>query len=419
LLTKLENQVIQIAVFGMVSRGKSSVLNALLGQNPTTEKTAAPFATGPLHGVTRQSQRAVWQPAGTELAALQTVLPNLGKSQLELIDTPGIDEVKGETRERLAQEVARHADLILFVVAGDITKVEFNALSELRKLGKPMLLVFNKIDQYPQADRQAIYEKIRDDRVKELLSPNEIVMAAAAPRIAKAIQRPDGTVGAELVPGPPQIDELKLKILELLQREGKALVALNTMLFADEVNQQLVQRKMQIRDDSANQMIWKAVIAKALATALNPVTVVDVFSSMVIDVALIVSLSKLYGITMTQTGAMNLLKNIALAMGGVGASELLANLGLSSLKGLLSLAAPATAGGSLISYTPVAIAQAGVAGFSTYGIGQVVKQYLANGAAWGPQGPKTVVRQILDSLDQTHILNRIKTELREKLKITG
>jgi GTPase len=419
MLAKLENQVVHIAVFGMVSRGKSSVLNALLGHQPGQHP--APFATGPLHGVTRQSQRATWQPGNASEngdGLLRASLPSLGQSRLELIDTPGIDEVDGETREHLAQQVAHQADLILFVVAGDITKVEFAALSELRQAGKPILLVFNKIDQYPLADRQAIYEKIRDERVKELLSADEIVMAAAAPLVARAIQRPDGTIGAELVPGPPQIDDLKLKILEILHRQGKALVALNTMLYADTVNDQLVQRKMQIREQSANQIIWKAVMAKALATALNPVTVVDIFSSVVIDVSLIISLSKLYGIPMTHQGAVKLLKKIALAMGGIGASELLTNLGLSSLKGLLTLAAPATGGSSLMPYLPVAIAQAGVAGVSTYGIGQVVKQYLANGAAWGPLGPKTVVHQILDSLDQDHILNRIKTELRSKLQVT-
>ncbi|NEP51043.1 MAG: GTP-binding protein, partial [Moorea sp. SIO3C2] len=44
LLQKLENTCIQIAAFGMVGRGKSSVLNALVGQ-PV-------FETGALHGVT-------------------------------------------------------------------------------------------------------------------------------------------------------------------------------------------------------------------------------------------------------------------------------------------------------------------------------------------------------------------------------
>ena len=51
----------------------------------------------------------------------------------------------------------------------------------------------------------------------------------------------------QLRKGKPQVEELKLKILEILHREGKALVALNTMLYADEVNDQLVQRKLKLR----------------------------------------------------------------------------------------------------------------------------------------------------------------------------
>ena len=118
---------------------------------------------------------------------------------------------------------------------------------------------------------------------------------------------------------------------------------------------------------------------------------------------------------MTQSGAVQLLKNIALSMGGISASELLANLGLSSVKGLLGLTVPATGGLSLAPYLSVAIAQGGVAGVSSYAIGQVTKTYLANGASWGEESPKVVVQKILDSLDEKSILNRLKSELRAKL----
>lgn len=409
MLVNLERRVVQIAVFGLVGRGKSSLLNALSGQ--------AVFETGPLHGVTRTATRTSWSISQETIGngCLKVTLPGLGESQVQLIDTPGLDEVNGETRTTLAEEVARQADLILFVIAGDMTKVEHQALSQLREAGKPILLVFNKIDQYPQVDRIAIYQKIRDERVRQLLSPDEIVMAAASPLVKTAIRRADGSVVAQLRPSPPQVDELKLKILEILHREGKALVALNTMLYADNVNEQLVQRKLEIRDNSAKALIWRAVMTKAVAIALNPVTVVDILSGVVIDVALILSLSKLYGIPMTQAGAVGLLQKIAISMGGISASELLATLGLSSLKGLLGLAAPATSGASLGPYLSVALTQAGVAGVSSYGIGQVTKAYLANGASWGPDGPKAVVSRILATLDETSILNRIKDELRTKL----
>ena len=413
LLDKLEHSCIQIAAFGMVGRGKSSVLNALLGE-PV-------FETGALHGVTRSSHSANWQLSQEALGdsgqdILKVALPSsMGNSQIQLIDTPGIDEVDGETREALAHQVARQVDLILFMIAGDMTKVEFDALSQLREVGKPMLLVFNKIDQYPEADRQEIYRKIRDERVKQLLSPEEIVMVAASPLVAQAVRRADGTMNVQRRPGKPQVDELKLKILEILHREGKSLVALNSMLYADDVNERVVSRKMAIREESANQIIWKATITKAVAIALNPLTVVDVLTATIVDVVMILTLSRLYGISMTQQGAVGLLQKIAIGMGGIGASELLVSLGLGSLKSLLGLSAPATGGISLAPYVSVALTQAGVAGVSSYAIGQVTKSYLANGASWGPDGPKAVVTRILSSLDETSILNRIKGELEAKL----
>ena len=411
MLDKLEQSVVQIAAFGMVGRGKSSVLNALVGQDI--------FPTGALHGVTRTIDTANWKLTPEQIADTAQNLQRLtitGKGgEIQLLDTPGIDEVNGEAREALACDLARRVDLILFIVSGDVTQVEYRALSKLREAGKPMFLVFNKIDQYPETDRLAIYQKIKEERVKELISPDEILMVAASPIEVRGVKDKAGKLKVQRVRGDSQVESLKLKILELLDREGKSLIALNSMLFADVVNEQLLERKLAIRDRAANELINKGMMVKAMTIALNPVTAIDLFSGAVIDVGIILSLSRLYGINMTQSGAVQLLKNIALGMGGISASELVATLGLSSVKGLLGLSIPATGGLSLAPYLSVAIAQGGVAGVSSYAIGQVTKTYLANGASWGEQSPKVVVQKILDSLDEKSILNRIKSELRAKL----
>jgi GTPase len=409
---KLEQQTVQIAVFGMVGRGKSSLLNALLGQ-PI-------FETGAVHGVTQSVQGATWTVersaiAGSHQDILTVALPGTGRSRIELLDTPGIDEIGGEAREQLAQQVARHADLILFVVAGDMTQVEYQALAQLRAANKPMLLVFNKIDQYPPGDRHSIYETIRDQRVRDLLSPDEIVMTSAAPIVTQAWRSPEGTLTITHEPGLPDITALKLKILDILNRDGTALVALNTLLYADDVNTQVVQRKLDIRDRSAEDMIWNAAMAKAIAVAVNPMTALDMLGGAIVDISMIIILSRLYGLPMTEQGAAKLLQHIAVGMGGITASELLTTFGLSSLKGLLTLAAPVTGGLSLGPYVPVAIAQATVAGVSSYSIGQVTKTYLANGAMWGSGGPKAVVQEILADLDDESILNRIKADLQTRL----
>jgi len=412
---KLDQAIVQIAVFGLVGRGKSSLLNALAG--------APVFETGPTHGVTQTVQSAEWQVEkeafGDRATIHRVALPGAGQSRIELIDTPGLDEVNGAERERLARQIAATADLILFVIAGDITRVEFEALAQLREASKPMLLVFNKVDQYPEVDRQTIYTTLVDERLRELISPDEVVMASAAPLVAIAKPQADGRLRPTLQRGAPQVESLKLKILEILQQEGLALVALNTLLYADELNATIVQKKLAIREQAANEIIWRSVMTKAIAVALNPVTVLDVLTGAIVDVAMIVTLSRLYGLPMTQAGAIQLLRSIALELGGISASELMVTLGLSSLKGLLGISAPATGGLSLAPYTSVAMTQAAVVGVATYGIGLVTKQYLANGATWGAEGPKPVVSRILDNLDEASILNRIKAELAQKLQSKG
>lgn len=418
LVSKLENTVVHIAVFGLVGRGKSSILNALLGQDL--------FATGPTHGVTQQVESSRWQVSREALGDKQTdpdlvrvSLKSLGNSRIELIDTPGLDEVAGAAREALAQQVARQVDLILFVIAGDLTRVEYEALQSLREASKPILLVFNKVDQFPETDRQAIYEMLRDQRLRDLISPEEIVMTAAAPLVARATEQADGQLVPQLRRGTPQVQALKLKILDILHREGKALIALNTLIYAHEANEQIVERKRQICDRIADDTIWNGVMIGAMAVALNPITLADLVSGAVIDVALIVTLSRLYGLPMTQQGALRLLQQIALGLGGLSISEFLITFGLSSLKGLMGVSAVATGGLALAPYLPIALTQAAVVGVSTYSIGQVTKAYLANGAAWGPAGPRALVTQILESLDQDSILSRIKDDLRTRLDLRG
>ena len=166
LTKKLDETTIEIAAFGMVSRGKSSVLNALLGRDV--------FEVGATHGTTDRRSAQRWEQGARGPVGLD-------QARLILVDTPGIDEVGGEVRETLAREVARTADLILFIVSSDMQRREVEALSELRSHQKPILLVFNQIDRYPEADRESIHAKLEDERVKGLIHPEDIVLTAARP----------------------------------------------------------------------------------------------------------------------------------------------------------------------------------------------------------------------------------------------
>lgn len=398
-LQKLDQGVICIAAFGLVSRGKSAVLNALLGQKI--------LQSGPLHGVTQWPRSVRWMPD-----------PN-GKIQIELIDTPGLDEIEGEARAKMARDVARQADLILFIVAGDITRTEYQALCELRQAQKPIILVFNKIDLYPDQDRQAIYRNLQklgagsstSRRLQELLSPNEIVMVAAEPApIELRVEWPDGSVTHEWESPPPQIDELKEKIVSILNREGRSLLALNALVQARDAEENIARKTLELRDKEAEDLIWKFTKYKALAVGLNPIAVLDVLGGTVADLALIRELARLYNLPMTSYQAGKLLQKILFSSGGL----LLGELGSSILFGIGKSAAAVASGENPINFTAyggAAIAQAGIAGYGIYAVGKAAKVYLERGCTWGELGPNTVIQEILSQVERNTILYRLRQEL--------
>ncbi len=405
LTTKLDLNTIEIAAFGMVSRGKSSVLNALLGQEV--------FKVGTTHGTTAVRSQQRWEQATLDR-------PGLEGAKLVLIDTPGIDEVGGEVRETLARDVARHADLILFVVSSDMQRVEIEALSRLREAQKPIILVFNQIDRYPDTDRDQIYAKIKDERVRSLIQPADVVMTAARPDPYRVkIQLPNGTTTIQWERPAPVIEPLKLRILDVLEREGKALVALNTLLLAGDLHEEIVAHKIRIRDDAANRTIWNFSLAKGAAVALNPIPVADMAGGLAVDVAMIVTLSKVYGIPLTRRTASGLVKDMMLALGTLGAVEVLVRLVASgvksSLAGLTVLTGGLAVPLSALGYGAIGLAQGGTAAMTSYVLGHSAKIYLQQGCQWGPRGIKTVVHQILTEAQADSVVDRLREDLKRRV----
>lgn len=427
---KLDHNVIRIATFGLVSRGKSAVLNALLGQKI--------LQTGPLNGVTQWPRSVRWT-----IPSIPTA-DGTEKIQVELIDTPGLDEVGGEVRGEMAKQVTRQADLILFVVAGDITRTEYQALCELQTAQKPLILVFNKIDLYPELDRKAIYQSLQalgnseqlaaeavtdkedlddvDDRQNNIPAPKstakppakiakslEIVMVAAEPApVQVRVEWSDGSVTHEWESPPPQIDELKHTILTILNREGRSLLALNALVEARDAEANLAHQILKLRQTEAEDLIWQFAKYKALAVGLNPIAFVDVMGATVADLALIRSLSRLYGLPMTGYEAGKLWQTIFSSAGGV----LLGELGSSFLLGFGKSAAAAAPHIGFSTFAGVAVTQASLAAYGTYAVGRAAQVYLERGCTWGPLGQDTVIQEILATIERNTIIDRLQQEFK-------
>lgn len=413
-LNKLENNIVRIAVFGLVSRGKSAVLNALIGQKV--------LPTGPLNGVTQEPRSLFWVPGweGTGGGSSLSVFAANDRMQIELIDTPGLDEIDGQTRAKMAREISRQSDLILFIVSGDITRTEYQALCELRQAQKPLLLVFNKIDLYPDQTRQAIYENLQrlaaqtqtGDSLQQLLSANEIVLVAADPAPFQVrVEHPDGSVSFEWEAPALQIDSLKQKILDILNREGRILLALNALFQARDAELTLANKILELRDAEAEALIWKFVRYKAIAVAINPIAVLDMFGGFVSDLAMIRALSELYGLPVTRHEAGALWKTILLSSSGLLVSELGSGLVLGLGKSAAVAGAGVDSASSFSVYAGTAAFQAGIAGYGTYAVGRAIQQYLERGCSWGPQGASTVIEEILGQLEPNMIIFRLRQEL--------
>ncbi len=391
-LTKLEQNAVRIAVFGLVSRGKSAVLNALVGQNT--------LVTSPINGETKYPQSVRWVMNA--------------ETQIELIDTPGLDEIEGQGRATMAQEVAQQADLILFVVAGDLTRTEYEALRELRREHKPLILVFNKIDLYPDVDRVRIYQQLQqwagneglDRELQALISLDEVVMVAADPApFPVRTEWPDGRVTETWETPPPQIEPLRAKILDLLRREGRSLLALNALVQARQATQTLVSKTIASRAAEAEALIWQYAKWKAVVVRLNPIALLDVVGGAVTDLALIRSLAKLYGLPMTSFAAEKLWRKILFSSGTL----LLAEFGSSAVLGVGKSASLVDA--SLWgTWTTTALLQGGLAGYGSYVVGKVAQHYLEQGCTWGDRGPNTVIRTILNQVDRQTIIDRLRRD---------
>jgi len=384
MLTKLEQGHLHVAVFGRVSVGKSSVLNALLGREA--------FSVSILHGETTKSSMKEWQ--------------EIDAGGIYLIDTPGINEIDGEERERLAHEVASRADLLLFVVDSDLTEVELLALKSVAETKRPIILVVNKSDQYNESELLQLRSIIRE-RVAGLIAPENIVFAAASPTKQTIIMVDDeGNETETTRQRPIDIINLKSRLWDIIEAEGKTLSALNASLFAGNLSEQVGQRILQTRQEIGGKTIKMYCVGKGVAVALNPIPIVDLVAAATIDVGMVIHLSKIYGLEMSKTEAGDLIKTIAAQMILLYGAFWVVHVASSALKiGTVGLSTVITAA-----------TQGAIAWYSTLIIGRVTETYLAKGKSWGEIGPKLAVQDILDSLDRDSVMSEAKEEIMRYLK---
>lgn len=227
----------------------------------------------------------------------------------------------GLVAEMTALQQAIAADLILFLVTGDMTESEYQAVQRL-SAQKRTVLVFNKQDQYPPAERQTILNQLQM-RSMSLLQGGDVVAVAAAPNPLKVRQhQADGTVKEWLEDQAPALDRLTQRLEQILQQESQQLVLASSLTSAVALKSQAKTTLNDVRKVRALPIVEQCQWLAAGSAFASPLPSLDVLATAAVNVQMILDLGTLYRQKISFQQAQKLAATLGTVMLKLGLVEL-------------------------------------------------------------------------------------------------
>jgi small GTP-binding protein len=373
-----------VVIFGTGSAGKTSLINALLGQHVGR--------TEPVMGTTRQGEVFTQRIEGVE-------------GTVSLTDTPGLSEIGagGAVREAEARDLAARADLLLFVVDHDLVRSEYEPLSALARQGKRSIVVLNKQDRLVENDRDAILDKLRE-RLAGIVAPEDVVAIAASPRpLPVRLKNADGTVETILEYQEPDIAPLQDRIAAVLAGEGDTLRAGNLLLRAHLLGQRAKAQVGTERDRMAQGVIDKFQWVTAGAVFANPLPALDLMAAGAVQFQMISELAAVYGVEITGSHV---------KMIGSQMIQMLLKLGL--VEASTSLVAGLFKS-TLVGYAAGGAVQAVSMAYLTHISGHAFAEYFAKGQSWGDGGMQAALIRQFDLNSRTEFLQEFAKQALDRV----
>jgi small GTP-binding protein len=210
-----------LVVAGEFNSGKSSFINALLGERVLPE------------GVTPTTDRINllrWGPETTEQHVeaflLERTHPAEVLREISIVDTPGTNAII-RRHEELTRDFLPRADLVLFVTSADrpFTESERGFLEQIREWGKKIVFVVNKVDILTRPeDRQQVLDFVSQNAQALLGEPPRVFPVSARDAMAARTAAADdawdasgfGAMDEYLVRTLDQQERIRLKLLNPL-----------------------------------------------------------------------------------------------------------------------------------------------------------------------------------------------------------
>lgn len=350
----LQRGEVKVVVFGTGSAGKSSLVNALIGE--IVGKVDATM------GTTTDGETYSLKLRGVPREILIT-------------DTPGILEagVAGTERGELARQLATEADLLVFTIDNDLRASEYEPLKILAEIGKRSLLVLNKSDLYTDEDKEIILAKLKQ-RVKPFIPPTDVIAIAANPQ---PVQLPTG----EIVKPEPEVLPLIKRLVAVLRAEGEDLIADNILLQSHRLGEETRKIIDRQRRREADKVIERYQWIGAGVIAVTPLPVVDMLATAAVNAQMVIEIGRIYGVELDMERG----KELALSLG-----KTLVSLGV--VKGAVDILAKALQF-HLATYIVGKAIQAVSAAYLTRIAGKSFVEYFQSDRNWGDGGMTEVVQR--------------------------
>jgi hypothetical protein len=350
----LQRGGITIGVFGTGSAGKTSLINALVGRMVGE--------VGATMGTTTVGASHKLRLKGVERDIL-------------IVDTPGILEAgdAGTERERLARQLATEADMLLFVLDGDLRQSEYKPLTDLVTIGKRSILVLNKIDLLTNSDLEIILNSLHQ-KLRGQIGPNDIIAISANPQTVTL------DTGERIAPEPDVMPLIK-HLAAVIRAEGDDMMADNILLQSQRLGEEARNIIDQQRRREAEKIVDRFQWISAGVIAVTPLPVIDMLATAAVNAQMIVEIGKVYNCDINLDRGRDLAMSLA---------KTLISLGV--LKGAITLVATALefSVAGLIAGRAI---QGVSAAYLTRIAGKSFIEYFRQDQNWGDGGIAEVVRR--------------------------
>ncbi len=241
-------------------------------------------------GLTRKTlQVAVVGAQGSGKTTLQQHLQALGSAKLSLTCV----EVPSDLGSVVIPSAAIAADLVLFLVTGDITASEYQAVQAIAPKTRT-LLVFNKQDQFLPQQRPDILSRIQQ-QIQRFVPCEDVVAIAAAPAPIKVRQHQvDGGQQEWLEPQRPDLTDLIQRLNQIAKFETPQLILASAFNQALALKTRAQTTLVDFRRARALPVVEQFQWMSAATAFASPLPTVDVIATAAINAQMILDLSALY-----------------------------------------------------------------------------------------------------------------------------